>query len=98
MKYNNKRKNEICFNILENIAYYELKSKILTIEILNTMKNPLKQGDIIQNWSNKCRAIKQKQKAQKRFSNYTRRLKIIYDKINNGSEIYNFNLNFEKSQ
>ena len=93
MKYNNKRKNEMCFNILENIAYYELKSKILTIEILNTMKNPLKEGDIIKNWDNKCKEINQKKKAQKRFNNYIKRLRIIYNKINNGSELYNFNLN-----
>lgn len=95
MKHDNTRKNEVCFYILENIAHYELKSQILTIEILNTMKNPLKEGNIINNWNNKCKAINQKKKAQKRFNNYIKRLRIIYDKINNGSELYNFNLNLK---
>lgn len=89
---NNKDKNEVMLNILNNIAYYEQISKILTIEILNTMKNPLKQGDVIKNWNNKCRAIKQKQKAKRRMIRYIKRLRFIYDELNNGRELYCYNL------
>lgn len=88
----NKDKNEVILNILNNIAYYEQKSKALTIEILNTMKNPLREGNIIQNWNNKCRSIKQKQKGQRRFNNYIKRLRMIHHELNNGRELYCYNL------
>lgn len=93
LKEENENKRKITmWNILNNISYYEILSKKLTIEISYTMQNPLKQGNVIKNWNNKCRAIKQKQKAQRRINNYIKRLRIIYNKLNNGGKLRHYNL------
>lgn len=59
----------IPIKIGQDVESYKSKISLLEKEIINTMKNPLKDSDILLNWTNKCKAINEKKKAIKRLKN-----------------------------
>ena len=67
--------------IIVRMKYIKAKLDKLEIEITHTMINPLKDGDVLINWNNKCKAIKQKQKSVKRMKRNLFRLRSKYSEI-----------------